>query len=227
MHRALAALIALAVAAPCAAAQIIQVPRRSDIPVIYMSASAGLFRFQNAIADGETDSIWQFGSSLQYRGAIEMDVGNSGAAGLMVGYADAPLTYYQPNFLTSTVNSPECADRCDAHAQVWQVMGTFHMGGGIGFHQILDISAGATIYRDFRMDDTGTSIGPQAPDRDLALSIGYGFGWGFTPRLQLMLVQDAAFAMHQRDGLSGGDDNTTQQFTTRLGVRLGVGNKAR
>jgi hypothetical protein len=223
MHRVLAALIALAVSAPLADAQIIQVPRRSSAPVVWGSLSAGFYQFDRDIVDGNTQSAWRFGSTVQYRGSVEVDVGNSGAAGLAVGYADAPLTYFQ----LEPTDVSDCEFRCDAHAQVWTVMGTFHMGGGIGFHQIIDISAGTTIYRDFRSDDLGSPLGPDSPDRDLSLSIGYGFGWGFGPRLQLMLVQDAAFTMHQRDGLGGGDNSSSQQYTTRLGARVGLGTKAR
>ena len=224
MHRVLAVLIALAVAAPLADAQVIQVPRRSSAPVVWGSLSAGFYQFDRDIVDGRTESVWRFGSALQYRGSAEFDVGNSGAFGLAVGYADAPLTYFQTS---ATATTADCLTRCDAHAQVWTVMGTFHMGGGVGFHQIIDISAGTTIYRDFRSDELGSPLGPESPDKDLSLSIGYGFGWGFGPRLQLMLVQDAAFTMHQRDGLSGGDNSSSQQYTTRLGARVGLGTKAR
>jgi len=224
MHRVLAALIALAIAAPVADAQILKVPRRSTDPLVWGSLSAGFLQFERNIVDGRTESVWDFGSALQYRGSAELGVGNSGAVGLAVGYANAPLTYYQ---LSPTATTVDCLDQCDAHAQVWTVMGTFHMGGGIGFHQIIDISAGTTIYRDFTTDDQNLAIGPPSPDRDISLSIGYGFGWGFGPRLQLMLVQDAAYTMHQRDGLSGGDSANSQQFTTRIGARVGLGSKAR
>ncbi len=227
MLRALAALTALAFAVPIAGAQVIQVPRRSDIPVAWGSLSAGFLRFDNDIADGDTRSVWRFGSTLQYRGSVEMDVGGAGAVGLAVGYANAPLSYFQPDQANPPPADDPCGFRCDAHAQVWQVMGSFHMGGGLGFHQVIDLSAGTTIYRDFRVDGSSAAIGPDSPDRDIALSVGYGFGYGLNRRVQIMLVQDAAYVMHQRTGLSGGDNSNTQQFTTRLGVRVGLGSKAR
>ena len=229
MHRGLAALIALAALASSAIAssadaQIMRVPQRGSQPVVWASASAGILQVQDDIIDGRTQSAWRFGTTLQYRGTIEMEVGGNGAVGFALGYANAPLTYAQ----SPGVNpAPDCSSRCDAHAQIWSLMGAFHMGGGIGFHQIIDISAGVTVYRDFRSDELNSPLGPESPDKDLALSVGYGFGWGFTPRLQLMLVQDAAYTLHQRDGLSGGADNSTQIFTTRLGARIGLGSRAR
>ena len=223
MRRAIAALVTLAVAAPLAGAQVIQVPRRGSEPVMWGSLSAGLLQFGNDIVDGRTESVWRFGSALQYRGTAELDVGNSGAVGMAVGYSNAPLTYFQ----RTTSGDPECSSRCEVHAQVWTVMGTFHMGGGAGFHQVIDLGVGATVFRDFSIDGSGRSIGPTSPDKDISLSVGYGFGYGFGNRLQIMLVQDAAYMMHQRDGLSGGQSSATQQFTTRLGVRFGLGTRAR
>ena len=223
MRRAIVALTALALAAPLANAQILQVPRRGSDPVVWGSLSAGFLQFSNDIVDGRTGSVWRFGSALQYRGSAELDVGNSGAVGMAVGYSNAPLTYFQ----VAEGGSSDCVGRCDAHAQIWTVMGTFHMGGGAGFHQVIDLSAGTTIYRDFTVDATNASIGPASPDKDISISVGYGFGYGFGNRLQIMLVQDAAYTMHQRDGVSGGQSTNSQQFTTRLGARFGLGSRSR
>ena len=221
MHRPLAvAIAAIVLAAPLADAQVIRVPRRSTAPVAWASLSAGLLQFDRNILDGRTESVWNFGSTIQYRGTLEMDVGNYGAVGMVVGLADAPLTY-------ASNQTVECAAGCDAHAKIWTIMAGFHMGGGAGFHQIIDLSAGTTIFRDFTADGTGTSLPPESPDKDISLSVGYGFGWGFSERMQLMLVQDAAYTLHQRDGLSGGQSSNSTQYITRLGVRMGLGSKAR
>ena len=217
MHRPLAVAIAIVLAAPLADAQVLPVPRRSTAPVAWASLSAGLLQFDRNIVDGRTESVWNFSSAILYRGTVEMDVGNYGAVGLVAGLADAPLTY----------GSAQCPTGCDAHAKIWTIMAGFHMGGGTGFHQIIDLSAGTTIYRDFTTDAEGTTLPPESPDKDISLSVGYGFGWGFGNRMQLMLVQDAAYSVHQRDGLSGGQNSSSTQYITRLGVRFGLGNKAR
>ena len=220
VHRPLAVIVAIALAAPLADAQVLPVPRRSTAPVAWGSLSAGFLQFNDVIVDGRTESVWDFGSTLQYRGTLEMDVGNSGAVGLVLGLADAPLTYYGAQTL-------ECVNGCDAHAKIWTIMAGFHMGGGTGFHQIIDLSAGTTIFRDFTTDGTDTPLPPDSPDKDITLAVGYGFGWGFGSRIQLMLVQDAAYSMHQRDGLSGRQNSNSTQYITRLGLRVGLGSKAR
>ena len=224
MRRALAALVLLATVAPLADAQIFDVPRRSSLPVVWASLSAGFLSYQADVVDGRTESVWRFGSALQYRGSAEFDVGNSGAVGMALGYADVPMTYFQ---LSPPGPQPDCPERCDAHGKIWTLMGTFHMGGGAGFHQIINLSAGATVYRDFRSDQLGSELGPTSPDKDISIAVGYGFGYGFGQRLQIMLVQDAAYTMHQRDGISGGQNASSQQFVTRLGLRAGLGSRAR
>jgi hypothetical protein len=211
------------IAAPIAGAQVMRVPQRSSIPVVWGSLSAGFLQFDRDIVDGRTESVWRWGSALSYRGSVEMDVGNSGSAGVAVSMADAPLTYES----FSGTAPAQCSPRCDAHAQVWTIMANFHMGGGVGFHQIINLSAGTTVYRDFRTDADGTTLEPSSPDKDISLAIGYGFGWGFGTRTQLMLVQDAAYTLHQRDGLSGNQNSNSTLYTTRLGLRIGLGNKAR
>jgi hypothetical protein len=221
VHRPLAVAVALLFfTAPLADAQILPVPRRSTAPVAWGSLSAGLLQFNNRIIDGRTESVWDFGSALQYRGSVEMDVGNFGAVGLVAGLADAPLTYISDQVA-------ECAGGCDAHAKLWTIMAGFHMGGGTGFHQIINLSAGMLIYRDFTSDDGDIALPPGSPDKDISLTVGYGFGWGFGNRMQLMLVQDAAYSLHQRDGLSGRQNSSSTQYITRLGLRVGLGTKAR
>jgi hypothetical protein len=217
VHRPFAVAIAIVLAAPLADAQVLPVPRRSTTPAAWASLSAGLLQFDRNIVDGRTQSVWNFSTALQYRGTLEMDVGNFGAVGVVAGLADAPLIYA----------GSQCPAGCDAHAKIWTIMAGFHMGGGAGFHQIIDLSAGTTVYRDFTADDGGTSLEPESPDTDISLSVGYGFGWGFGNRMQLMLVQDAAYILHQREGLSGGQDSNSTQYITRLGLRIGLGNKAR
>ena len=220
VHRPLAVLIAMLLAAPLADAQVLPVPRRSSAPVAWGSLSAGLLQFNDRVFDGRTESVWDFGSALQYRGSVEMDIGNRGSVGLVVGLADAPLTYYGAQV-------PECSGGCDAHAKIWSLMAGLHIGGGQGFHQIIDISAGALVYRDFVSDNGDVTLPPESPDKDISLAVGYGFGWGFNERMQLMLVQDASYSLHQRDGLSGGQSSSSTQYITRLGLRVGLGSKAR
>lgn len=223
MRRLVVASIALIVTAPAAAAQILPVPRRGEAPVAWTSLSAGFYDVGD-VDDGSTGSAWRFGSAVQYRGSLEMDLNNgSGGLGVAIGFAHVPLTYR-----AGTVTGPaSCVGGCDAHVRMWTVMATFHMGGGVGFQQIFDLGAGATFYKDFQADDDGTQLPPLHGDVDVSIAAGYGFGYGFTPRLAIMLVQDAAYTLHQREGLTGSARSNSQQLTTRIGVRYGLGSRAR
>ena len=55
--------------------------------------------------------------------------------------------------------------------------------------------------------------------------VGYGFGFPIGRTLQLTLVQDAAAVIHERTGLRGGQSSISQFYTTRLGVRYGLGSR--
>ena len=219
MNRLFAIAIALMVAGSTAGAQVLPVPRRSGIPAAWVSLSAG-FMDLDGVADGSTGTAWDFSNALQYRGSLEMDLANGGGLSLSVGLADVPLRY----FAASSSPPAACPTFCDAHAKVWTFLGGLHAGGGVGFHQVIDIGVGAVVYRDFEADDGG-DLPPVRPDVDFSFNLGYGFGYGFTPRLQVMIVQDAAYVLHQREGLGGGEDSSAWQRVTRIGLRYGIGSR--
>jgi hypothetical protein len=101
-------------------------------------------------------------------------------------------------------------------------MATFHAGGStVGFHQIIDLSLGAIGYSAFRARTSGAKLPPTQLDPDLAASIGYGFGYTLTPDMQITLVQEGLLTVHQRTGLSGGENTIGRQFVLRLGTRFG------
>jgi hypothetical protein len=159
-----------------------------------------------------------------YRASFEIDARNTGGFGAAIGYADVPLDYYGGALENG---GTACLQRCTAHVKVWTVLANFHMGGGLGFHQVLDIGLGGTFYRDFTRDGDGASLPPLHGDVDPTLMVGVGFGYGFSPRFAISLVQDAAYVLHQREGLTGSTRSYSQQYVTRLGVRYGVGSRAR
>jgi hypothetical protein len=206
------------VAARTGGAQIIRQPTRVAEPASWMGFSVGFFQPQ-AVLDGTTGSAWQFGDALQYRVALEKSIQNQSAVGLTATFARIGMTYASLGNLSGV-----CAGSCDADANVTQLLATFHAGGSvIGFHQVIDLAAGATGYYNFRERTTGQRLAPKNVDLDFAMSIGYGFGYTFSPTTQFELVQDFGLGMHQREGLSGQDRTIGYQYTTRLGVRFGLG----
>jgi hypothetical protein len=196
---------------------------RTDEPALWASLSAGLFQTQ-AVLDGRTNSAWDFGQGVQYRASLEQAVGNQSSLGVMGTYARLPLTYTD---LGQTIDVLSCGDGCNAHADVISLMGSFRAGGGQGFHQIIELSAGVTRFAKFREDDSGARLRPPNGDTDFAFTVGYGFGYGLSPRAQIVLVQEYGSAFHQQDGLRGGDRRNNQQYTTRLGARFGLGTRSR
>jgi hypothetical protein len=206
-------------AAP-AGAQIIGSPTRSGASTqhVWFAGGIGFARMQD-VEDG-TRADWRFGNGLQYRGAVELDAGRSAALGIAITYAHMPLRY---NRLQLTPSTAPCASDCDAHSGVWTMMGTFHSGGEVGFHQVFELSAGAVRYASFTVDSTGAKLPPTGGDTDFAFGLGYGFGFGFSDHAELTIVQDAALTMHQRTGLVGNASSLSQYYSTRIGLRIRSG----
>ncbi|MGH7662723.1 MAG: hypothetical protein ACRENI_00255 [Gemmatimonadaceae bacterium] len=214
----LTVILVAAVAGPAglARAQVLEVPRSTE-PAFWGSLGAGLYEVHD-VEDGRTQSVWRFGDGLQFRATGDITIRNGTTIGALVGYARLPLVYSG-----AATGAGSCAG-CDAHADVWSAMLLFHLGGNDGFHQVIDVAAGVTRYANFEADASGEQLTPEG-DTDLALSIGYGFGYALTPRFAVELVQDFAITLHQDEGLRGDAGRVGQQRTTRLGVRYGLGTR--
>jgi hypothetical protein len=220
---ALAALGALVAAAGVptarAGAQILRVPKQRSEPAYWAGVGVGYYQM-NAVADGRTGTGWDFGSGAQYRGTLEYSLGRGSSIGVTGTYARLPLRYVS---LTDSP-LPGGAFEEDAHAQVTQLLGTFHAGGGEGFHYVIDAGLGVTRFANFESDATGATLLPSS-DTDLAFSIGTGFGYSSGKSAEFFLVQDYGNTIHQRDGLSNNARTNIQQLTTRIGARFGTGTR--
>jgi hypothetical protein len=214
---ALGALVVFSCAAP-AGAQIIKVPRAAE-PAVWTSLGVALFQTQG-VNDGRTRSAWDLGgsSAAQYRGSLEWATRNQSSIGLVGTFARVPFRY-----LHRSANEPPPVpcDRCDAHVDISSLGLQFHIGGGPGLHQVIQVQGGVTRYSNFRADEDGQRLAPES-DQDLSFTLGYGFGYSVSPRFQISVVQDFGFVLHQREGLSGNERSTIQQRTTRLNVRYGL-----
>lgn len=210
-RRFLAAAFVLAAAASSLAAQGAQ--RGAAPPTFYFSGWVG-YAQRGVVDDGSTQSSWDFGSTAEYRASIEYALGNESSLGVMGSYAKMPLRY------TDAGTTPGGCGDCDANATVQSLMALFHIGGRPGFHQVVELGAGITQYRDFTQRGTHRTM-PPSNDTDFAFSIAYGFGYGLGGSTAIQLVQEYGSAIHQRDGLPGNARNNVQQYTTRIGVRFG------
>lgn len=209
MRRFLFALLAIVVA-PSADAQIVRSRFALQDPPFWISLGAAS---QQAwvVRDGTTGSTWNFGNAVPWQASMERTINGGTSVGLRGTTGTIPLTY------VSSMGTS------DADANVSQLFGTIHVASGRGFHTVLELSAGATVYSNFRERSTSRKLGPTSPDKDFAFAFGYGFGYGFNPRFSIDVVQDITTTSHQKDGLAAGEDSSTRIHGTRLVGRLGLG----
>lgn len=195
--------------------------RRNKEPSIWVSAGVAAFS-ADGINDGTTGSAWDFsGTNAQYRASIEKAIQNQTSVGITVGYIDMPFTYYGPStVIGSGANS---CSKCDAHMKLYSAALSLHVGGGLGFHQVLEATAGVNHYRDFKRDADGVALAPLDGNTDPAFSFGYGFGYNFSKSQEVFAIQDYGLALHERDGLPNSQSNTLTIRTTRIGYRMGLG----
>jgi hypothetical protein len=179
---------------------------------VFAALSIGYLDTQG-IVDGRTQTVWAFGGGVQYRASLEKSIGNSSGIGITGTLARLPLVY----------DGATC-NQCDAHANVWSLGGSFHGGGALGLHQVIDANAGVTRFENFRDDNSGQRLVPKS-DTDFSFGIGYGIGYSTSARMEFFLLQEYAGIIHQRDGLDNGARTLSRQLVTRIGLRYGMGYK--
>jgi hypothetical protein len=204
----LALLLLVAVSTPSRAQE--RLPRVLPRPTTWTSLSIGLYRIPT-IFDPASNSDWDFGSIVQFRGTLERDFQRGTSLGVALTYARAPLTY----------DGPDCSF-CDADVALWQALALFRIGGGIGLHQVIEIGAGVTGFSNFERS-AGGSLAPGTVV-DPTVSIGYGLGYTLSPNVHFTLVQEVGLMVHRRGNRPAGDEsNLPSTYATRIGLRFGLG----
>ena len=212
-RKTLGALALLLAAAPAMHAQIIQPTLRSR-PVAWTSLSVGWFQ-QDDICGADDSACWSFGGAPQFRATFELPLGTSASFGVAGTMARVPLIY--------SGSSLPASCPCDADANVSQLLANLRLAGSnVGFHQVIDLSAGTTLYSNFRSTD-GTRLGTGKTVSDMSFGLGYGFGYSLSPRTQIVLVQECMLVLHERQ--LGSSENTSAQQTIRCGGRVALGAK--
>ncbi len=198
---------------------------RGGEPAAWISGGIGFFT-GNGVNDGRTQSTWDFGSStnFQYRASLEKTIANQSSFGLMGTYVRVPFVY------TSTAVVPPSGGAtcgsCEAHLDMMTLSATFHAGGGVGFHQVIEASAGVAQYSSLTRDSDGAELAPSGGNLDPIFSFGYGFGYGLSQNTQIDLVQDYGIALHEKSGLANGVSNTNTVRTLRFTARFGFGSRS-
>jgi hypothetical protein len=198
---------------------------RAQEPSIWLTGGVGLFT-GNGVNDGRSASVWDFGNStnFQYRGSLEKTIGTQSTIGLNATYVRVPFTY-RSTTLVPPGGGASCGE-CEAHLDMMTLSLGVHIGGGVGFHQVIEGNAGIVSYSNLTRDSDGAELAPLNGNTDPIFSAGYGFGYGFNERTTINLVQDIGIALHEKTGLANGVRNTNSVRTLRASVRIGLGSRA-
>ena len=176
-----------------------QMPRRpsaySNDPSYWITAGVSGFR-ANAVNDGVSASTWNFGNStnIAYRGSIEKGGNNGSSFGVAGSWSHVPFLYSSSAFApVPTSGTVQCANgtpSCNAHLDLMTLVATFHSGGGIGFHQVLELNGGVVAYSNLKRDSDGSQLYPPGRNIDPLFALGYGFGYGLSDRTNLDVISD-------------------------------------
>jgi hypothetical protein len=148
--------------------------------------------------------------------SLERTLSGGATLGLQGTHARVPLRY-------GTLAGGSVVSYTDADANVSQLFAKLHVSSGREFHSVLELGAGATRYSNFRERGTGAALRPSAADTDFTFAFGYGFGYNFSPTFAIDVVQDLTTVLHQKTGLSAGDNSSARINGTRFVVRFGLG----
>src|SRR6266540_2761396 len=233
MRRYLVSALMAAVIAPPAGAQLSR-GLRSTAPTWFISGSVAALNGQG-VNDGASMSSWDFGqrTSWQFRGTLEKAVQNESSIGVAVTHVHAPFTYrsgitpvtcpVNADCVAQTFNGGVYCGACSAHLDMESVMAMFHAGGGLGFHQVIELGLGASVYRNLTRDSDGKKMAPVGSNWDPTFTLGYGYGYGLSPQTEVVFVGDYAVALHENKNLPSDASNTNSLRTLRFGIRYGFG----
>jgi hypothetical protein len=174
------------------------------------------------IADGSSSAVWDFGSALQYRVALEKRISEALSVGALYGYSEVPLRW-RSGGPTPVARCSGSTTSCDASVDHTTIALLVSSGGTMGFHQVINIGVGAVLYNNFREDATGATLPPSGTDKDFFFALGYGIGVGFSRRFSASIIQDYGIVIHQRSGLQGNVDAYQNLLSFRLNLRVGLG----
>ena len=178
----------------------------------YLGLSVGWLNTQS-ICDPVSNACWNFGEAPQYRASLEMPLSPATTIGVSYGNAKVPLRWADtpPNTANCTV--------CDANGEMNQIMGLMHLGGTGAFQQLIDISAGATQFGNFKTT-AGVPLGTGKRVTDFTFGIGFGFGIRMSEAWLFTVQQEYGLVIHKR--VPGSPSSSAQQQAFRLGLRIGL-----
>jgi hypothetical protein len=181
-------------------------------PRWFASAGTGI-QWGAYVVDDASASTWDFDAGFPLRGTLEREFSARYSIGVAFSYARLPLNYL------SNGSGSACASRCPADATVSSYGVVGRMGGGPGFHQVIEVFLGAIRYGNFEVTNPRSTLPPQS-NTDFAFGAGYGFGYSFGGAWEVQLTQENMNSVHERSTLTGAG-RIANHYSTRIGVRVG------
>ena len=120
----------------------------------------------------------------------------------------------------TSANSPDVRE---ADTRVTQALGVVHVSVGRDIRSVFELGLGTTIYSDFRERGTDAQLGPLKTDADFAFVFVYGLGYSFSRNFHVDVVQDLGTSLHQKAGLTAGEETSARITSTRIVARYAFG----
>jgi hypothetical protein len=183
-------------------------------PSWWFSAWGG-YQWSNVVGDPETQSSWGFDSDWSVRLTAERTVAPNTSVGLAWNYSRMPLT------VAGGSGATVCRPGCSGEATIASYGLLLRSGGGPGLHMVYEGFLGALQYGNFAVQGDGATRFADVKDIDLAWGIGTGFGYGLSRDFVLTAMFEYGNSVHERSK-DLFQRRTTQHYTTRVGVRVGL-----
>ncbi len=202
--------LALLVLAPrLVAAQILSLPSNRTDAGNWIGAGASRLNFVS-MRDDSRGAVWNVGEVIAYRVSIDKSYGSGATLG-------ATITWSNPSMTINTNPTGVCPAGCAASANFQHYQLTYRSGetrGGTA--PVAELAVGGLRVSDVRAG--GTQV---APDRTLlTMGAGGGLAIATSSTFQFELVQEYTWIF-----AGGGFSGAATQWSTRLGVRVGFGNR--
>jgi hypothetical protein len=208
VHRPIA-LVLMALLPRLLPAQILALPGYSSDPGNFIGAGVS-FLNSTGLRDDSRNATWNVNSVMGYRVTID----KSYSPGVTLG---ATITWSNPAVAVNTTALGACPTTCQASASFQHYQLSYRSGAsGRGTWPVAELALGGLRIADAR--SSGQSL---APDRTVfTTSGGFGIAFATSNTFQLEVVQEytSIFA-------GGGFSGAGTQWSTRVGIRFGFGNR--
>ncbi|MBI3790352.1 MAG: hypothetical protein HY275_05690 [Gemmatimonadetes bacterium] len=208
MHRPIALLV-LAFLPRLLPAQILSLPTYSTEPGNFIGGGVS-FLNATSFRDDSRNAGWNVNSVMGYRVSIDKVM----SSGVTLG---ATVTWSNPAMVVSTTALGACPTTCQASASFQHYQLAYRSGGsGRGTWPVAELAIGG-----LRLSDAHANGASIAPDRTVfTTSAGFGVAFATSNIFQFEVVQEytSIFA-------GGGFSGAGTQWSTRVGIRYGFGNR--